>query len=217
MAGWERHDNWPSLISLRCLYESGARAFIRASLAEGLSVSLPSRSQLHSGLWWMAVEMDCCRGRVPDGPGRSLGWWIMTLQPFPHRKPSDSSRLDYKGNPVDKLPLTRDRTLSRARCGWGWLWDSVRHHLLETGFIISSKLAQHVKRAPLLCQPKQVNGERVLSFRMRKKNSQQKDKLSVRTSEKRWAKKKKKKKKEEAEEETKRERRKKKSKSAFAN
>ncbi|CAK6949880.1 Hypothetical predicted protein [Scomber scombrus] len=29
------------------------------------------------------------------------------------RKPSDSSQLVYKGNPVDKLPLTRDRTLSQ--------------------------------------------------------------------------------------------------------
>lgn len=40
MAGWERHNNWPSLISLRCLHERKVRAFITASLAEGLSVSL---------------------------------------------------------------------------------------------------------------------------------------------------------------------------------
>lgn len=141
MAGWERHHNWPSLISLRCLHESGARAFIRASLAEGLSVSLPSPSQLRSGLM-----MNGCRdGLLP----RESAWrarakpWMMnndSVAISPQEAPSDSGRLYYKGNPVDKLPLTRDRTLSRLGVA-GDCWDGVRHHLLETGFIISSKPA----------------------------------------------------------------------------
>ena len=139
MAGWERHHNWPSLISLRCLHESGAWAFIRASLAEGLSVSLPSPSQLRSGLM-----MNGCRdGLLP----RESAWrarakpWMMnndSVAISPQEAPSDSGRFFYKGNPVDKLPLTRDRTLSRLGVA-GDCRDSVRHHLLETGFIISSK------------------------------------------------------------------------------
>lgn len=70
LADWERHDNWPSLISLRFSSESSTKAFIRASLARGQDAWLPP-SQQHSGRWWMAAEMDCCRGRVPDEP------WMM--------------------------------------------------------------------------------------------------------------------------------------------
>lgn len=70
MADWEGHDNWPSLISQRFLCAWGTEAFIRASLARGQNVWLPP-SQQRSGLWWMAAEMDCCRGRAPDEP------WMM--------------------------------------------------------------------------------------------------------------------------------------------
>lgn len=66
-ADWERHDNWPNLISLKFSSESSTKTFIRASLAQGQSVWLPP-SQQHSGRWWMAAEMDCCRGRAPDEP-----------------------------------------------------------------------------------------------------------------------------------------------------
>lgn len=35
--------------------------------------------------------------------------------------PQEAPQTAFKGNPVDKFPLTRDRTLITARCGRGVL------------------------------------------------------------------------------------------------
>lgn len=82
-------------------------------------------------------------------------------------------------------PLNQGPNPIMARCGWGLLWDSARHHLLETGFIISSKLVQDVN----LCFASRRKWTVRKSFLSEwgEQNSQRKDKLSTRISEKRWA------------------------------
>lgn len=116
MADWEWHDNWPSLISLRFSSESSTKAFIRASLAQGQNVCLPP-SQQHSGRWWMAAEMDCCRGRVPDEP------WMMNngSAAISSQEPFRICLVVLQRKSRWHIPFNQGPNLVKARCSRGQL------------------------------------------------------------------------------------------------
>ena len=136
MAGWERHDNWPSLISLRCLYESGARAFIRGLCSGGPKCLAP--------FFLSAVfrhMMNGCRdGLLP----RESAWrapakpWMMnndSVAISPQEAPQTPAGSSTKEIRVDKLPLTSDRTPSRLGVAGeasetSPAWDRI-HHLIK--------------------------------------------------------------------------------------
>lgn len=149
MAGWERHNNWPSFISLRCLHERKVRAFITASLAEGLSVS-----HFFSLLATFRPMMNGCGDGLLPRESSWRAWakpWMMNndsvaISPqevlrlqsaLLQRKSGWQACFNQGPNPI------------MARCSSVLLLESVRHHLIETGFIISSKLEQQSLFLPL--------------------------------------------------------------------
>lgn len=132
MADWERHDNWPSLISLRFSSESSTQAFIRASPAQGQNVWLPPSRQ-HSRWWWMAAEMDCCRGRVPDEP------WMMNngSGAISSQEPFRIRLVGLQRKSCWHTPFNQGRNLVTARCshaqvgrtGTSPAWVRMCHHI----------------------------------------------------------------------------------------
>lgn len=128
--------------------------------------------------------MNGCRdGLLP----RESAWWAWAKPWMMNNdsvaiSPQEALRLQsafYKRNPVDNLPLTRDRTLSRL----GVVGDSSEIvcdiTCLRQDSSFHQSLCSMWTGHLLLCRLKRVNSKKVLSFWMRKKNSQQKDKLTV--------------------------------------